>query len=94
MKLNYLLIILSYLKVVLLIESAINLTKFKNPRASRVCTIYGCDSSKVFAIKCYFIETPIKMITIALVSAMLIFTFAFRVAENHREAGDNPLKLY
>ena len=75
-------------------KSTINLTKFKNPRASRVCTIYGCESSKLFAIKCYFVETPIKMITIALVSAIMIFSFAFRVTEKNMQASDNALALY
>lgn len=41
-KLNYVFILLSYFKLGLLFQSILNLSKLKKPRASRVCTIYGC----------------------------------------------------
>lgn len=78
-KLNYVLVIGSLLKLGLLIPCLMNMLKFKNPRSSRICKIYGCSNSNLYAIKCYFKQTPITLVAFIFLVCILSFSFAYRV---------------
>lgn len=80
-KVNYVLVLGSLFKFGLFIPSLLNMHKFKNPRSSRVCKIYGCSDSNLYTIKCNFKQNPILLITSAFLFSFIIFSFAFRVSE-------------
>lgn len=82
-KLNYALVLCSLLKFFLFIPCMLNLHKFKNPRSSRVCKIYGCPNSDLYTIKCCFKQSPISLIACTFLLCLLIFSFAFRVGERN-----------
>ena len=65
----------------LLIPSFLNLFSFKNPRASRVCKIYGLSNSNLYTIKCCFKQSPIALMGFAFIKNFAIFSFAYRVSE-------------
>lgn len=90
-KLNYALVLGSLLKFFLFIPCILNLHKFKNPRSSRVCKIYGCPNSDLYTIKCCFKQSPISLISCAFILCLLIFSFAFRVSE--RNFTDDGMKF-
>lgn len=79
-KLNYVLVLGSLLKFMLFIPCLLNLHKFKNPRSSRVCKIYGCSNSNLYTIKCCFKQSPIILVICTFLLSFLIFSFAYRVS--------------
>lgn len=79
-KLNYVMVIGSLLKVCLLLPSLMNMLKFKNPRSSRVCKIYGCSNSNLYSIKCYFKQSPIKLVVLIFMVCILMFSYGYRVS--------------
>lgn len=85
-KLNYILALASLLKLLILIPSFLNTLKFKNPRSSRVCKIYGCESSILYELKCYFKEEPIKLVVILIFCSIALFTFGFRICERSKSS--------
>lgn len=86
-KLNYVLVICSLIKVCQIVACVLNMLKFKNPRASRVCKIYGVSSSNLFTVKCCFKQYPITFITYTFLVSFMIFSYAYRVSE--RNSTDN-----
>lgn len=80
-KLNYVMVLGSLFKFSLFIPCLLNLHKFKNPRSSRVCKIYGCSNSNLYTIKCCFKQSPILLVICTFLLGFLIFSFAYRVSE-------------
>lgn len=80
-KLNYVFVIGSLFKLVIFLSCIMNMLKFKNPRSSRICKIYGCSNSNLYAIKCYFKQTPIRLVSLLFLVCILSFSFAYRVTE-------------
>lgn len=80
-KVNYALVITSLLKFCLLIPSFLNMHKFKHPRSSRLCNIYGISNSNLYTIKLCFKQSPITLIMCTFLLSFMIFSFAYRVSE-------------
>lgn len=80
-KVNYALVIVSLLKFCLLIPSFLNMHKFKHPRSSRLCNIYGISNSNLYTIKLCFKQSPITLILCTFLLSFMIFSFAYRVSE-------------
>ena len=80
-KLNYILVLGTVLQLCMLVLRAMNTLKFKNPRSSRVCKIYGCENSVLYELKCYFKESPIRLVIILLCYSIAFYSICFRIAE-------------
>lgn len=79
-KINYVLVILSLIKLYLIVPCIMNILRFKNPRFSRVCKMYGCSNPNIFELKCHFRAQPIKLMASMFIVLVLFFSFAFRVS--------------
>lgn len=79
-KVNYALVIASLLKFAILIPCLLNMHRFKHPRSSRLCNIYGISNSNLYTIKLCFKQSPISLIICTFFLSFMIFSFAFRVS--------------
>mmetsp|Transcript_8536 Transcript_8536/g.13174 ORF Transcript_8536/g.13174 Transcript_8536/m.13174 type:complete len:141 (+) Transcript_8536:1013-1435(+) len=57
------------------------LSEFLNPRTHRVCSINGCESNTMFAIKGLMKQKPYPIILFSLLASLLIFGFWLRLFE-------------
>ena len=80
-KVNYILVLGTIFQSIIVILRIMNTLKFKNPRSSRVCKIYGCENSVLYELKCYFKESPIRLIIILLCCSIAFYSICFRIAE-------------
>ena len=87
-KLNYILVLGTVLQLCMLVLRVMNTLKFKNPRSSRVCKIYGCENSVLYELKCYFKESPIRLVIILLCYSIAFYSICFRIAER-KESNPN-----
>ena len=90
-KVNYLLVLFSMGKLLVFIPHFMNTLKFKSPRTSRVCRIYNCDNSILYAVKCYFKESPIKLVIVLFFFSVSFFTFCYRIGER---SPNNPDRTF
>ena len=85
--LSYIFVLGALLKLFMMFECLMDTSKFKNPRGSRVCRLYGCADSYLYELKCYFKDSPVKLVVALLLFGIAFFSFSFRVSERNK---DNP----
>jgi hypothetical protein len=80
-KLNYLLTILACFRVAYFGTSMLIRSQYMSPRSGRICKLYGANPGLVFCLRSIFKDNPFSFVTIIFFISVLMFTFAFRIAE-------------
>ncbi|KRX03768.1 hypothetical protein PPERSA_04276 [Pseudocohnilembus persalinus] len=80
-KLNWLLALLSLLRILIILRVILRNTIFLSPRAHRLTRMYGCQANYQFAIKCLFQDHPLLLITVVFFLSVVVFAFALRICE-------------
>jgi voltage-gated potassium channel len=80
-KLNYLLVLLSMIRLYVTFRSHLNRTEYMNPRSNRLSKMYLCKADFQFALKCMFKDYPAELIGSAFLISIVLFSFAMRVCE-------------
>ena len=70
-----------FARIYLLTRTIMSVSWYTDPRAQRVCSIYGCDATNNFAIKCMMKVYSHRVLAISLVISVLIFAFNLRLFE-------------
>ena len=80
-KLNYLLIILACFRVCLFGTTVLIRSQYMSPRAGRICKLYGAYPGVMFCLRSIFKDNPFSFVTTIFGISVMMFTFAFRIAE-------------
>jgi potassium intermediate/small conductance calcium-activated channel subfamily N protein 2 len=72
---DFLLCFMIFCRLPYLIRTILSNSKFADPRAQRVCGIYGCDANQEFAIKALMIESPKEVLAGSLVISLIMFSY-------------------
>jgi voltage-gated potassium channel len=80
-KVNYLLAVCSCARTIPFFTAIIVNSKFSKGTTYRVCRINGTCNNLIFAIRLLFKENPFLFISVVFISSVLIFSYAFRIAE-------------
>lgn len=68
--------------------------KYRNPRSSRICNIYGSRNSHLFSLKSLFKHHPIILMKVFFTISLLIFSFMYRVNERNRIPNPNLFEYF
>ncbi len=86
-KLNYILVVLGFLKVFIALRVLLLRQAYMSPRcnsflsiASRLCRMYGCESDYLYAVKCLFKDSPLSFVSVVFTGSILIFAICLRIA--------------
>lgn len=82
-KVNYILVILSFLKIFIIIRVILLNNIYMTPRSNRLCRMYGCSFDYIYAIKCLFKDSPIFLIGFVFTFSVFIFAISLRIAERY-----------
>jgi len=80
-KLNYVIVLLGFLRLFVVVRFFLLRTDYMSPRASRNCRMYGCKANYLFAIKCLFKDSPMMLMGIVFFVSVVFFAFGLRAAE-------------
>lgn len=80
-KLNHLLTIISFFKNACFMGILLTYSKYMRPRSYRISMMYGSNPGSIYALRAIFKESPFSVVLAAFSTSIVIFTFAFRVAE-------------
>lgn len=64
-----------------LVRAALQMSFYTNPRAQRVCGIYGVEAGNSFAIKCLMQESCWTLTISATMVCLIVFTYCLRIFE-------------
>lgn len=78
---DFLLCIMIYVRLPYILRVILILSDFQQPRAQRVCNIYGCDADSLFSLKCIMKESSHKIVFVALIVSMTTFSYTLRLFE-------------
>ena len=70
-----------FLRIYLISRAILSISFYTDPRAQRVCGIYGCDANCNFAVKCMMKVYSARVLVICLILSVLIFAFNLRLFE-------------
>lgn len=80
-KLNYVLTLLSLLRMYTLARSHLLTTPYMSPRSHRITRMYLCRADYLHALKCIFKDYPNQLVGTYFFVSILFFSFALRVSE-------------
>lgn len=89
---NDLLSVIMIIKVYIILRSAVTLTIFSSPRASRICRQSGFEHDFLFSVKCLQKDFPLWSTTIFFSVSFILFGYGIRVSEG-RLSALNPISL-
>jgi hypothetical protein len=72
---DFLLCFMIFCRLPYLIRSILSNSKFAEPRAQRVCGIYGCEANQEFAIKAIMKENPRDVLMSSLIISLIMFSY-------------------
>jgi len=78
---DLLLCIMIFCRIHFLLRAAINISEHKQPRAQRVCAIYGCDANSSYALKCIAFENLFSFILYATLTTVVVLAYCLRLFE-------------
>lgn len=80
-KANHMLTIINFFKNFGFMGVLLTYSKYMRPRSFRISEMYGSNSGSIFALRAIFKESPFSVVLAVFSTSILIFSFAFRVAE-------------
>jgi hypothetical protein len=80
-KLNYFLIILACFRVAYFGTTVLIRSHYMSPRSGRICKLYGAYPGIMFCLRSIFKDNPFSFVTTIFAISVVMFTFAFRIAE-------------
>lgn len=78
---DLLLCIMLFVRAPYWINVVISTSKYLEPRAQRVCTIYGCDANNMFAVKAVMKADSKKIVFVGLFTSLMLFSYNLRLFE-------------
>jgi len=57
-------------------------TSFINPRADRLCRMYGCEANYNYVVKCLFVDYPMTLITVVFFVSLAFFAYGLMILES------------
>jgi len=83
---DFLLCLMMFLRLIFIFRVALNNSFYTDPRAQRVCNIYGTDASYYFALKCIMKNDSWIILTLTLPVTLLTFSYQLMLFERHVNA--------
>jgi len=80
-KVNYIMIILACFRVSYFGTAALIRSQYMSPRSGRICKLYGAYPGLLFCLRSIFKDNPFCFVATIFFISVLMFTFAFRIAE-------------
>lgn len=80
---DFLLCAMIFLRTYFFTRSLLRTTQFTDPRAQRVCNMYGAEATYKFALKALMKNNSEVLITIITLTTMLLFGYSVRIFERH-----------
>lgn len=80
-KINHLLTIVNFFKNFGFMGILLTYSKYMQPRSFRISMMYGSNPGSIFALRAIFKESPFSVVLAVFSTSIMIFSFAFRVAE-------------
>ena len=93
-KTNYLMVIVSSLKLGYLAGAVLLHSHYMQPRSSRIARMYGTRADYLFTAKSIFKDHPFKSLLVFTISSILMFAFALRIAEHETFSSSWPSTIY
>lgn len=93
---NHLIIIVTILKNIYFVFTRylIN-TRYLEPRGKRLKYIFSVDiSQELYAVKCIFKESPIRMFIVFYLTGFFFFAFSFQITESKASIESNPFRYF
>ena len=81
-EINDLLLVLMFMRLYITIRFMFYLSEFLNPRTHRVCSINGCESNSMFAVKGLMKQKSYPIIFSSLLLSLIIFGYWLRIFES------------
>jgi Ion channel len=78
---DLLLCFMIFCRIHFLIRAILSLSYYSEPRAQRVCTIYGCDANDLFALKALMKESSYKVLMVMLMVSLLMLSYQIKLFE-------------
>lgn len=78
---DWLLCFCIFFRVHFLLRTILSLSWYTEARAQRVCTIYGCDASYNFALKCMMKQNPWTVLSVMILVTLLMLSYQLRIFE-------------
>lgn len=78
---DLLLCLMIFLRLPYWIKFVISTSKFVEPRAQRVCAIYGCDANSMFAVKALMKADSKIVVFFGLFTSLMVFAYCLRLFE-------------
>lgn len=78
---DILLCIMIFIRMIYLVRVILAVSFYSDPRAQRVCDIYGADANNVFAIKAMMVEYSWILVALSCLITMLMFSYQIRLFE-------------
>ena len=72
-----------FMRVQIFIRSALNLSSYKDPRAQRVCDLYGSEANNTFALRSLMKEQPMKILFTMLIFSNFMLSYQLRLFERY-----------
>ena len=83
---DFLLCLMMFIRLIFIFRVALNNSFYTDPRAQRVCNIYGTDASYYFALKCIMKNDSWIILTLTLPVTLLTFSYQLMLFERHVNA--------
>lgn len=78
---DFMLCLMIFIRLPYLLRLILMLSDYQQPRAQRVCSIYGCDANNLFSLKCVMKESSHKVVFFALIISTITFSYNLRLFE-------------
>lgn len=78
---DILLCMMIFCRIHFILRSLLKISFFTDPRAQRVCTIYGCDANNSFAMKSLMINNSGIVLMYSMTISLLMFSYQLRLFE-------------
>jgi hypothetical protein len=78
---DLLLCIMIFFRVIYFVRMILSFSIFFEPRAARVCKMYGCHASNMFAIKSQVKKNPTPLVGFCLLTSLIVFSYNLRLFE-------------
>lgn len=69
-------------RVILILKKSLALTSWRSNSSYRICSMYGCTNSDLFAVKCLIKKRPMTVILLCMMVLLFTFGHIVRICEN------------
>lgn len=88
---DWLLCFMIFFRLHFLVRSILSNSFYTDPRAQRVCAIYGCQADFKFALKAIMKDNPWMVLSISMVITLMAFSYQLRLFERRIDPNFNNI---